>query len=75
VATSSAVGGFFGWASGLAASWAILPYFSETGVGRELNPVLLLAALFGAILIGTLSSIYPAVRAARLDPSEAVRYI
>jgi putative ABC transport system permease protein len=75
VATISAVGGFFGWASGLAASWAILPYFSETGVGRELNPVLLLAALFGAILIGTLSSIYPAVRAARLDPSEAVRYI
>jgi putative ABC transport system permease protein len=75
VATISAAGGFFGWASGLAASWVVLPYFSETGVGHELNPTLLLAALFGAMLIGTLSSIYPAVRAARLDPSEAVRYI
>ncbi len=75
VATISAAGGLLGWASGLAASWIVLPYFSETGVGREVNPTLLFAALFGAMLIGTLSSIYPAVRAARLDPSEAVRYI
>jgi putative ABC transport system permease protein len=74
VATISAAGGVLGWAAGLAASWIVLPYFSETGAGRELNPTLLLAALFGAMLIGTLSSIYPAVRAARLDPSEAVRY-
>lgn len=75
VAAISAAGGFFGWATGLAASWAVLPYFSETGVGRELSASLLIAALFGAVLIGTLSSIYPAVRAARLDPAEAVRYV
>jgi putative ABC transport system permease protein len=64
-----------GWAAGLGASWIVLPYFSEGGAARELNPALLLAALLGALLIGTLSSIYPAVRAAKLDPSEAVRYI
>ena len=75
VAAISGVGGLVGWAAGLAASWVALPYFSEGGVGREVNPTLLLVALFGALLIGTLSSIYPAVRAARLDPSEAVRYI
>src|SRR5579871_6539218 len=46
VATISAAGGFFGWASGLAASWVVLPYFSETGAGRELNPTMLFAALF-----------------------------
>jgi putative ABC transport system permease protein len=75
VAAISTAGGMLGWVAGLAASWIVLPYFSEGGVGREVNPTLLLGALVGALLIGTLSSIYPAVRAARLDPSEAVRYI
>ena len=75
VAAISSVGGLLGWAAGLSASWVVLPYFSEGGIGRELNPTLLVAALVGALVIGTLSSIYPAVRAARLDPSEAVRHI
>ena len=75
VITISALGGFFGWAAGIAASWAALPYFSETGVERQLHPLLLALALFSALLIGSLSSVYPAVRASRLDPSEAVRSI
>lgn len=75
VAIISIVGGLIGWASGVAASGVVVPYFSETGVGREVSLMLLLATVSGAVLIGTLSSIYPAVRAAKLDPSEAVRYI
>jgi ABC-type bacteriocin/lantibiotic exporter with double-glycine peptidase domain len=34
-----------------------------------LNLILLLATASGAVLIGTLSSIYPVIRAAKLDPS------
>jgi putative ABC transport system permease protein len=75
VAIISIVGGLLGWASGLAASRVVLPYFSEVGVGSEVSLMLLLATVSGAVLVGTLSSIYPVIRAAKLDPSEAVRYI
>lgn len=73
VVAISTLGGFFGWASGIAASWAALPYFSEVGVERQLHPWLLALAVASAMLIASLSSLYPAVRASRLDPSEAVR--
>jgi putative ABC transport system permease protein len=71
----SALGGYFGWAAGIVASWAALPYFSEAGVERQLHPALLGMAILSALLIASISSIYPALRASRLDPSEAVRSI
>ena len=71
----SLFGGVVGWAGGLGASWLALPYFSESGLRPELRPALLLFAVGAAMLLGMLSSVYPAVRASRLDPSEAVRYI
>lgn len=75
VITISALGGFFGWAAGIAASWAALPFFSEAGIERQLHPLLLTLAIGSALVIATTSSIYPALRAARLDPSEAIRSI
>jgi putative ABC transport system permease protein len=75
VAIVSALGGWLGWISGLLASWLALPYFSETRLRPEFHPALLLFAVCAALLIGILSSIYPAFRASKLDPSEAVRYI
>jgi len=75
VAIVSLIGGALGWAAGLGASWLALPYFSETGLRPELHPALLLFAVSAAMLLGMLSSIYPALRASKLDPSEAVRYI
>ena len=75
VAVISAIGGLVGWASGMLASWAALPYFAETEVGFEIEPALAGLAVAGALLIGILSSFYPILRASRLDPSEAVRYV
>jgi putative ABC transport system permease protein len=75
VAVISLLGGLLGWAAGLLASWVALPYFAETRVVFEFQPVLAIAAIAAGLVIGTISSFYPIVRASRLDPSEAVRYV
>jgi putative ABC transport system permease protein len=71
----SFLGGALGWAAGAAASWALVPYFSQTGRGFEVDPALAALALFAALAVGALSSLYPTLRASRLDPAEAVRHV
>ena len=75
VAVISLLGGLLGWVAGLLASWIALPYFAETRVVFEFQPVLAIIAVVAGLVIGTISSLYPIVRASRLDPSEAVRYV
>jgi len=75
VAAISTIGGLLGWIVGMLASWLILPYFSESGLTLEFDPKIAPGAVVAALVIGALSTIYPAIRASRLDPSEAVRYV
>jgi len=75
VAVISVLGGVLGWGAGMLASWFALPYFAETGAAFEFQPVLAIVAVAAGLIIGTVSSFYPIVRASRLDPSEAVRYV
>lgn len=71
----STAGGLLGWAAGLLASRLLLPYFSQTGMGLAFDPKLAAFSVAAALAVGAASSIYPALRASRLDPSEAVRYV
>ncbi|MFL6277886.1 MAG: ABC transporter permease [Blastocatellia bacterium] len=71
----SVLGGLLGWAAGMLASFIALPYFAESEPAFALHPLMAVAAIGAGLLIGMASSIYPIVRASRLDPSEAVRYI
>ena len=71
----SVMGGLLGWAAGVLASFLALPYFAESEPAFQLQPALAVAAIGAGLLIGIASSLYPIVRASRLDPSEAVRYI
>ena len=75
VAVISILGGALGWGAGMLASWLVLPYFAETRIVFEFQPALAIIAVAAGLIIGTLSSFYPIVRASRLDPSEAVRYV
>ena len=75
VAVISLIGGLLGWGTGQLATWLALPYFAETRVVFEFQPALAIAAVVAGLVIGTISSFYPIVRASRLDPSEAVRYV
>jgi putative ABC transport system permease protein len=70
-ATLSLIGGLIGIALGLAGSGAI-NYFAEW---RTLIPPDAILLAFGfAAAVGILFGFYPARKAARLDPIEALRY-
>lgn len=75
IALVSAAGGMLGYLAGIATSWAALPFFTEGGAQLKTTPQTMVFSLLAALVIGLVSSVYPAFRASRLDPSEAVRQL
>jgi putative ABC transport system permease protein len=70
----SLMSGLLGWALGSASTQLLAPQLMGIK-GLHLDPIMLVAATALAVLIGMGSSIYPAIKASRLDPVEALRYI
>jgi putative ABC transport system permease protein len=74
--TEASIISMFGGALGIVCGWAIANFLGEfTQVLQVYTPPsIVLAALAMAALVGIVSGIYPAIRAARLDPVQALRY-
>ena len=66
----------FGGALGIVFGWAIANLLSELTQVLETYtpPIIIVLALLMAIMVGIVSGIYPAIRASRLDPVQALRY-
>jgi putative ABC transport system permease protein len=69
----SMAGGVSGWLAGMGAAILLTPYLANVTIPVQWNPWLAFGAAGGALVIGLGASVYPAIYAARLDPTIALR--
>jgi len=70
----SLLAGIFGYVSGMGAAKLALPFMAESKDAALVWDALLASGSVGiAVTIGLLASLYPAIHASRLDPTEALR--
>jgi putative ABC transport system permease protein len=69
----SLAGGFLGWLVGMGMAILLAPQLANVTLPVAWDWWLALGAIAGALLIGLLGSLYPALSAARLDPTNALR--
>ena len=70
----SSIGGAIGMVGGGALALIIARFGAEYGLGAEITPFIVILAVSVSAIIGILSGIFPAMRAARLNPIDALHY-
>jgi putative ABC transport system permease protein len=68
-------GGILGFFGGSGIAWAVMPYVVKDGSFAGINMNLGAVSLLLAVSLSLLASLYPAQKASKLDPSEALRVL
>ncbi|MFH1836388.1 MAG: FtsX-like permease family protein [Methanobacteriota archaeon] len=71
----SFIAGVLGYAFGVLGGYIIGPKIADITITEGINPYTALFAVMMAVIVGTLATIYPAMKASRIDPVEALRQI
>lgn len=69
----SCLAGILGYLAGMAMTRLLLPYLATEHPHLVWDPRLAAGAVLLALLVGALASLYPALHASRMDPTEAFR--
>lgn len=69
----SLLAGLLGFLAGMGATRLILPFLAEEHLHLAWSPALAAGSLLLALGVGAVASLYPALHASRLDPTEALR--
>lgn len=72
-AAVSLIAGLVGYLVGIGTTRILLTFLSDQMPHFSLDPMVAVGAVVLAVVIGLLASLYPAMAASRMDPSEALR--